>query len=92
MKPQIRTYILAVGRDKDDRPFRKLARYKGRPLAGLNDNYEQMNAAELRSIESHLHDEQEKIAEALADIQAEKFDRLRSLGAPNHVLKELMSE
>lgn len=79
MKQQIRTYILAVGRDNDDQPVRKLANYTGRPLKGLGDQYHLMDAPELNRLEEQLQDEWVQVQHALEDIHDEKVDRIGRL-------------
>lgn len=78
MRPELRAYILVVGRDKEGQPIRKVAKYEGAPLAGLNDNYDTMLITDLRAMDSNLRREAEKISLALADIEVEKYRRLEA--------------
>jgi hypothetical protein len=91
MKPQLRTYLLVVGRDNDDQPLRKLAKYEGRPLKGLGDHYHLMTAPELLAVEERVQNEWIKCQQALDEIQDEKLDRLaRRFPKREHEIEELM--
>jgi hypothetical protein len=77
MPKQIRTYILVVGRDNDDKPVRALAKYDV-PLRGLTDRYDKMNAAEFRARRTALKKERERIDNALFDMELEGMRRLEA--------------
>jgi hypothetical protein len=93
MKPQLRTYLLVVGRDNDDQPVRKLAKYTGRPLKGWGDHYRLMTAPELVATEARVKTELELCQEALDKIEDEKVERLsRRFPQREHEIEELMRD
>lgn len=76
--PQIRTYILVVGRDGDDRPYRALAPYLV-PLPRLTDNYEGMSNTQIAKARRAVAAELVLVQEALADLDVEAERRLEAL-------------
>ena len=78
MKPQIRTYILVVGRDADDQPYRALAPYRV-PMPSLTDHFEDMSNAQIRQAKHHLKAELEFVERALEDLEHESLTRLEKL-------------
>lgn len=75
---QLRTYILITGRDDAGHPVRRLAPYNV-PLPGMTDNLEALSNTRLRSLESALTGEAERIRLSLADINVEKMRRLEAI-------------
>jgi hypothetical protein len=76
--PQIKTYILVVGRDQNDDPYRALAPYHV-PMPRLTDNYEDMSNTELGRVRRAVEAELQLITEALADIRVEAERRLEAM-------------
>jgi len=75
---QIRTYILVVGRDQNDHPYRACAPYYV-PIPQLTDNYEAMSNTELGRVKRAVESELTLITEALADIEVEAERRLEAI-------------
>jgi len=76
--PQIRTYILVVGRDQNDEPYRAMTEYHV-PLPHLTDNYESMSNTELARVRRAVDAELAFITEAAADLEVEAYRRLEAM-------------
>lgn len=78
MKPQVRQYILFVGRDQNDRPYRALAPYYGgRP--GLTDDYESLTNTQINITRRGIMAERQLLTDALTDLEHEAYRRLEAL-------------
>jgi hypothetical protein len=78
MSPQLRAYLLVVGRDGAERPFRRVVKYH-LPIPGLTDHYERMSNTALREVEQRIRAEHNRLGAVLKDIAVEKEDRLTNL-------------
>ena len=76
--PQIRTYILVVGRDQDDRPYRALTPYYV-PMPQLTDNYESLSNTALAKTRRAIDAERVLLEDAAADLEVEAYRRLEAL-------------
>ena len=76
--PQIRTFILVVGRDANDEPYRALAPYHV-PMPRLTDHYESMSNTALGRARRALTAELVLIKRAQADLEAEAERRLEAM-------------
>lgn len=66
-----RAYILLVGRDTRGRALRM--------IPGTRDHYERLSNADLVAAETAIEGVRAQVTGALADITAEKYDRLEHL-------------
>lgn len=76
--PQIRTYILVIGRDQDDQPYRAVTPYYV-PMPGLTDTYEQMTNTQIRQAARAVDAERRLLEEAASDLEAESYRRLEAM-------------